>query len=274
MPTDSPQPRLTLVLLPGLDGSGLLFENLTATFGADVNVIIVSHPGDAALGYTELETIARSFLPEEQPFFLLGESFSGPIAISIAASRPPGLLGLILCCSFARNPRPALAALRSLLPLAPIAALPLPLLSYFVLGRFSSPALRLSLDQSLAQVSPAALRARARAVLSVDVTARLAQLAVPVLYLRAAEDRLVPASASRLIAALAPASVIVEFAAPHFLLQVLPTQAADSIHAFMDRHRRERPDASANTGKAGCASYASGNPGIPQTRLPETPLPG
>ncbi|UUZ51553.1 alpha/beta hydrolase [Massilia sp. B-10] len=48
----------------------------------------------------------RSRLPPAEPYFLLGESFSGPVAIALAAERPPMLLGLILSCTFARNPLP------------------------------------------------------------------------------------------------------------------------------------------------------------------------
>ena len=228
---------ITLVLLPGLDGTGLLFANFARFFGADVKIIVASYPTDVALGYSELEPIARSFLPKDQPFVLLGESFSGPIAISIAASRPPGLLGLVLCCSFMRSPRPSLAVLRPLLSVVPVASLPLALLSFFVLGRFSSPALRRSLVESLARVSPSVLRARARAALSVDLSPVLSRVDVPVLYLRASEDRVVPQSASQAIVALAPATKVVEFSAPHFLLQALPSQAATTVREFMECHR-------------------------------------
>jgi pimeloyl-ACP methyl ester carboxylesterase len=224
---------VALVLLPGLDGTGLQLSNFAASFRSNLKVIAASYPTHTSLGYPELEPIARSFLPNDQPFILLGESFSGPIAISIAASRPPGLLGLVLCCSFARNPRPSLAALSPLLSIAPVSALPLSLLSFFVLGRFSSPVLRRSFAESLAQVSPSVLRARTRAVLSVDLSAALSRIDIPVLYLRASEDRLVPQSASQEIAALAPATKIVEFSAPHFLLQVLPAQVAATVHKFI-----------------------------------------
>lgn len=224
---------VALVLLPGLDGTGLLLADFAASFGPEVEVIVASYPPDAALGYSDLEPVARSFLPKDRPFFLLGESFSGPIAISIAASRPPGLLGLVLCCSFARSPRPQFAVLRPLLSLVPVAALPVALLSFFVLGRFSSSALCGPLAKSLAQVSPAVLRARARAALSVDVSALLPGVDVPVLYLRASEDRVVPVSASRLVVSLAPSAKVVAFSAPHFLLQVLPSQAACAVREFM-----------------------------------------
>jgi pimeloyl-ACP methyl ester carboxylesterase len=224
---------IALVVLPGLDGTGLQLANFAVAFGADVKVIVASYPTDATFGYSELEPIARAFLPKNQPFILLGESFSGPIAISIAASRPPGLLGLVLCCSFARSPRPSLVVLRPLLSVVPVTSLPLALLDFFVLGRFSSPTLRQVLAKSLAQVSPPALRARARAVLSVDVSAALPHVDVPVLYLRASEDRVVPQSASQAVVTLAPVTKVVEFSAPHFLLQVLPSQVAAAVREFI-----------------------------------------
>ncbi len=77
---------VALVLLPGLDGTGLLFDEFTSALGSDVDVIVASYPVNKPLGYAELEPIARSFIPSDNPFFLLGESFSGPIALSIAAS--------------------------------------------------------------------------------------------------------------------------------------------------------------------------------------------
>jgi pimeloyl-ACP methyl ester carboxylesterase len=121
-----------------------------------------------------------------------------------------------------------------MLSVAPVRALPVSLLSFFVLGRFSSPALREELAGSLAQVAQSVLRVRARAVLSVDVSASLSHVEIPVLYLRASEDRVVPRSASQQIVQLAPSTKVVEFKAPHFLLQVVPSQAACSVREFMD----------------------------------------
>lgn len=224
---------VTLVLLPGLDGTGLLFADFVAALGPNVRAIVASYPTDVPLGYDELEPIARSFLPHDEPFFLLAESFSGPIAIAIAASSPPGLLGLVLCCSFARNPMPALGPFRFALAAVPVAALPLALLSFFVLGRFATPAHRAALAQSLALVAPVVLRARARAALSINLVSLLSQIKLPVLYLRAGEDRIVSRSSCELVSSLLPQTVVVQFPAPHFLLQVLPKPAAAAITEFM-----------------------------------------
>src|SRR4051812_12633896 len=106
--------RITLVLLPGMDGTGLMFAPFIAALGPDVDCRVVAYPTDRALDYAEHEAIARAALPGDAPYVILGESFSGPIAIRIAASAPANLMGLVLCCSFARSPQPLLACLRPL----------------------------------------------------------------------------------------------------------------------------------------------------------------
>lgn len=222
-----------LVLLPGLDGTGQLLAEFAASLSPEIKVIVASYPLETPLCYAELEAVARSFLPLDQPYFLLGESFSGPIALSIAASSPPGLRGLILCCSFARNPLPLLAPFRPIFGVVPVAALPTALLSFFTLGRFSSPTLRKALAQSLRLAAPSVLRARACAALSVDVSDRVSGIKLPMLYLRASEDRIVPKASSELIASLAPNTKIVEFEAPHFLLQTLSAPVAAVVANFI-----------------------------------------
>jgi len=75
-------------------------------------------------------------------------------------------------------------------------------------------------------------RARLRAVLSVDVTMRLSKVTVPVLYLRATEDRVVPRAASELISLTLPSVRVVEFESPHFMLQAKPAESAAQVQAF------------------------------------------
>src|SRR5262245_52178733 len=101
-----PPSEPALVLLPGLDGTGALLAGFRRTLGPGIRTIVVSYPPDPDIGYVALEGVVRALLPQDQPFVLLAESFSGPIGISIAASRPVSLRGLILVSSFARNPRP------------------------------------------------------------------------------------------------------------------------------------------------------------------------
>jgi pimeloyl-ACP methyl ester carboxylesterase len=224
---------MTLVLLPGMDGTGELFSALVAALEPERHVIVVRYPVSDAMDYNQLEAVARSALPPDTPYILLGESFSGPIAVSIAASAPGQLKGLILSCTFVRNPRPLFARLRFFVSKLPISLAPLGLVSHLLLGKFSTINLRAEITQAISQVSVSALRARLKAVLAVDVSAKLDQITVPILYLRATHDRVVPRAASELISRLSSGTRVVELDAPHFLLQAVSAKAAKQIVAFM-----------------------------------------
>ena len=96
--------------------------------------------------------------------------------------------------------------------------------------------------QALAQVSPHVMRGRMTAVIGVDASSGLSSLSVPVMYLRASQDRGVPASVSEAILAKVPQMKVVELVAPHFLLQAAPKEAAAAVNAFVSQveHATER----------------------------------
>ena len=75
-------------------------------------------------------------------------------------------------------------------------------------------------------------RARVAAILAVDCRAQLRRIEVPMLYLRARDDRLVPASAGHAIQELRPDCEFIEIDAPHFLLQTEPKSCAAAVLAF------------------------------------------
>ncbi|HKQ30265.1 MAG TPA: alpha/beta fold hydrolase [Burkholderiales bacterium] len=221
-----------LVLLPGMDGTGLLLEDFVASMGANADVVLMRYPCDEPLGYPELETNVRARLPQDRPFVLLGESFSGPIAISIAATPPANMRGLILTCTFARIPTwRGFRALARFLP--PINMPIVRLVRRRLLGPKDSPKFRTLLDRASAQLAPAARKARLCAVLDVDVTDRLSRIAMPVLYLRASQDLVIPRAASESLLQHLPHMRIEEFPAPHALLQTMPDEAGRVIERFM-----------------------------------------
>ncbi len=224
---------LTLLLLPGMDGAGSLFGQFAAALGPHLEVRVVRYPPAAALGYAALEEIAAAALPATGPFAILGESFSGPIAISLAAAHPDRLVALLLCVSFARNPLPPLTLFKPLLGMASARHAPSWLLDFWLFGRSANATLRGTLKTALAPLSNAAMRARLAAVLAVDVSAKLATLRAPVLYLRARHDRIVPPSAATEIVRRCPQTQIELFDAPHCLLQVCPEQAAQVVRDFL-----------------------------------------
>ena len=182
----------SFVLLPGMDGTGSLFSDFVSALSKDSNPIVVTYPPDQPLAYAELEALVSARLPS-QPYILVGESFSGPIAIALAAAAPAGLRGIVLVCSFAKTPVPGFVG--TLLSRLPLWRAPTRLAAAALLGRYSSSAHRARLSSAMDKVSANAWRARLRAVLSVDVISKLKAIKVPLLYLQAAHDRVVPRSA-------------------------------------------------------------------------------
>jgi pimeloyl-ACP methyl ester carboxylesterase len=225
---------VALVLLPGVDGTAKLRAEFVAALGPGIEPRIVSYPADRSLEYAELMALARAALPQDRPYVLLGESFSGPIAITIAAASPPQLVGLVLCGTFARNPHPVLGSLRWLLPLLPLGLVPMRLIGFFMLGRFASPRLLEAMRSTLAEVSMATVKARTATALGVDVRPALSNIRVPVLYLHGSEDRLVPRRCADVIASAVAQTRIVDVKAPHFLLQAAPVAAAAAVRTFIE----------------------------------------
>lgn len=223
---------MKLVLLPGLDGTGELFEPF-ATAMAGVDCRVVRYPVDRPLDYAGHAAIARGSLPDREPFVLLGESFSGPVAIAIAADNPPGLRGVVLCCSSASNPLPALAPLRRLINVAPAVKLPPRWFAPWLFARQGTPQLRRAYMRAMSRVSAVTLRARAAAVLAVDVREELRRIPVPMLYLRATADRLFRRSALQEIQRVRGDLQVARFEAPHFLLQTRPHECAGEMRRFL-----------------------------------------
>ena len=229
----------TLVLLPGMDGTGTLFAPFLEAFPADFPIKVVTYPTSLPLSYEELKEVAKQAVPPDGPLVILGESFSGPIAVSLAAELGLRVRGLVLCATFIRNPRPSLASLRAMVNVLPISIAPSILATHLLFGKFATPKLRALLKDALSRVSASVLRSRLRSVLAVDAAAALKSLRMPVLYLRATKDALVPQPASELVVQLCPHARVVSFVAPHCLMQVVPKEAAAEVVSFVRQTRNQ-----------------------------------
>jgi pimeloyl-[acyl-carrier protein] methyl ester esterase len=220
--------NIGLVLLPGMDGTGELFGPLLARLPLDLRVSVVSYP-DRPQTYAEHESWARHELPRSDPFVLLGESFSGPIAVKVASSGPPNLRGIILCASFLTCPSRALRLMRSLTPLASPKLVPGFVAQRSLLGTFATPELRAAQTRALEHVSSRTLTARLRAMADVDVRAEAKAISVPTLYLQASADRLVGTRSADEYVAHARQPRLERMEGPHLLLQANPDRCARAI---------------------------------------------
>jgi pimeloyl-ACP methyl ester carboxylesterase len=224
-----------LLILPGLDGTGARLTPFLREIEGAVPTRIIDYPPDQPLGYAELELLVRRSLPQGGRYVLLAESFSGPVAIRVAADPPPGLAGLILCGTFAKNPFPWLRAVRALAVRIPFKSLPRWLRAPLLWGSSDPNRAPPQAERASAAVAKAVIRRRLQEVLTVDVTARLADIAVPTLILVATRDRILPRSAARLLAQRIRRGEVAEIEGPHLLLQSRPAESAAAVLRFFRR---------------------------------------
>jgi pimeloyl-[acyl-carrier protein] methyl ester esterase len=237
------KPAPVLVLLPGLDGTGKLFTPFVAALTAlnpRVVVQIVAYPTDVPLGYEELEARVRAVLPQDRSYVLLGESFSGPIAIRLAAAAPSHLLGMILVGTFAKNPYPALGWAAPLAFLVPLKSLPrwvrAPLMwGSNIRGSPGGPRVPRRAERAIAGVAGAVVRRRIQALLRVDAGEALRCIRLPALIVHATKDRVVPRAATRWMSARLSGAQVEAIIGPHLLLQAAPQECAAAVMTFLNR---------------------------------------
>ncbi|MDR2187103.1 MAG: lysophospholipase [Azonexus sp.] len=230
---------MDIIILPGLTGTNrLLGEFVSALAAASpgaVRVSVIAYPTDQRLDYAALTARVRALLPSDRPFIIVGESFSGPVALSLAITPPPGLRGTVLVASFARFPSTFSPLLAAAAPLAPVRQLPAAVFSWLLLGRWATRQRRAALKQELARIPASLLRFRAAATLRVDLTARLPEITTPLLYCRATADRLVHRAAGEEIQKTIANATLIDIPGPHFLLQTQAASCAAAVIEFMGR---------------------------------------
>ncbi|PRC92748.1 alpha/beta fold hydrolase [Solimicrobium silvestre] len=223
---------LTLVLLPGMDGTGELFDPLLKELREQVDVQVIRYPATLA-GYAKLTDFVRMDLPFENDYVLLGESFAGPISVRLAAENNPKLKGLILCCSFISNPRSEMNPFEPFLPIVPIKLASTKIMISAVLGKFSNLTLCKSIQNAIQSIPVNIIRSRISAVMSVNVSDEFEKVTVPILYLRATHDWFVPNRISIDLTRRNSKVRIADIEGPHFLLQANPIVAANEIRSFL-----------------------------------------
>lgn len=225
------------ILLPGLDGTGLLFEPMKAAAPKNTSATVVCYPRRTPQTYENLLQLVSGSLPRYAPYILIAESFSGPIAIQAASLAQVQPQALILCATFATC------------PLGPISTLVVKWSSAFLfrvrppqwfvrrylLGGDAPKKLIEDFYRALGSVAVPVLQARLDSVLQINVLSRLAGLRIPVLYIHGAKDRLLGKTSLRAIRRACPNVEIATVNAPHLMLQREPEQCFELINRFIVR---------------------------------------
>ncbi|MEN0037402.1 MAG: alpha/beta hydrolase [Cellvibrio sp.] len=224
--------KITLVLLPGLNGTAGLFDPLLAVATDEYELLVISYPTHEVKSYEELtEYVLGKISSIDGRFVLVGESFSGPIAIFILAKNITNHIGTILVASFESAPY---FTFTKYLPWTFIFSVA-PMLYWLriKLSDKNTSSILKAASIELQKIKPQVLAARVRSALSVDAREALGRSAVPIIYLRAKYDIVVPKwNLSRMLA-LNPKITVITFPVQHFLLQSTPAEAWRAIDTFV-----------------------------------------
>jgi pimeloyl-[acyl-carrier protein] methyl ester esterase len=227
--------KMELVFLPGLDGTGLSYGPLGEVMPENARVTVVHYPADQKLSFGELVQCTYEQLPRNKPLILIAESFSGPIAISLASSFPSHIKGIVFCATFMKFARPFLLATAKYLPLLSLLRRPAPdFLLYFVCGGrpFSDKLLPL-FRQIEKLVKPEVMAHRIRMLHGIDATADARTLRLPCCYIQGARDKLIPVRCVVPFKKYLPGLIVKSVDGPHGILQAQPEKCAEIIMEFV-----------------------------------------
>ena len=220
---------LPILLLPGMDGTGELSKPFAEVAPPQFRPIVVSLPD--LVSYDALFAAVENEVPATGAFAVLGESFSGPLAIRLAARHRDRVVALILSNTFVSAPRSALLRLvpwRLLFSLDP----PGWISRMSMVGRRASKRDVEDIRRTAALCNPRTMAGRMDEVLTLKDDHAASGVSCPVLCLRGTEDRLVHASSADRISRAFPRVTRVEIAGPHLLLQTRPNETWAAVQRF------------------------------------------
>ena len=224
--------RVETIVLPGMNGTRLLLRDFCkAAPDSHVASSVALPSRTVAGGYPGIARHVAKSLPQDGQVLLVAESFSGPVAVNIAAHHFERVLGVVLVATFVDPPTPWPARF---LPWRFMFRLPLPtfVARWAFVGKDASIGSIRELRESVRDVPPAVLADRIKHVMYVDETAALKQCRCPLLYIRPTADRLVPERCWHTIRRLRPDAKLAEIDGPHLILQRKPKEAWRHIAEF------------------------------------------
>lgn len=219
--------NVTIVLLPGLNGTQGLFRPLVDKTPIHFKTLTIAFPAQEHSYQHLTEYVLEKISHLNGGFILLGESFSGPLALFIAQTKPHGLKGVILAATFVSAPNLKIARF---LPWAFGFRLAKCLCSLFCKDQSRS-VLGMVFNE-LKKLEPKVLAARIQSIFAVNADVALKECPVPIMYFRGEKDLVVPRKNVNRILAIRNDVEVVEFNTDHFLLQSAPVDAWNAIEAF------------------------------------------
>ena len=222
-----------IYLLPGIDGTGLLFEPLARAFGYRCRTTALSFQEETTLD-DFIESASRQ-IPGHRAL-ILAESFSGPIALGLLARYPGRFQAAILSSTFARSPFSSFLGMNTLISKSffsntTLASL---LLNRFCAGSELPQAVQELVAAVSSNIPPVVIKKRLHIMDTFDVRPLLSRISTPILYLAGLKDKLVSAGLRAELFENIPRICFKGVDGPHLLLQSQAAICADTIMNFLE----------------------------------------
>lgn len=226
-------PKVSLVLLPGLDGTEIFFAPLLRKLPGWIDPVIITYPPSGNNSYDALLRIVMQKISRLESFVILGWSFGGPLALMVAAKYPAQVSGVILCGSFVSSPRRWLTPLRFALIPPVVFVIRAVRRTRLLIPGYASPELRKAKAATWRRVKASALASRARAALSMDARIMLRECRADLMYMAATRDEVISRKHLHDIQTIAPHTQLAEIDGAHLAMFTNPAQSADCILNLM-----------------------------------------
>jgi pimeloyl-ACP methyl ester carboxylesterase len=219
------------VLLPGMDGTGTLFEPFVKELPQQVQAVPVRYPNSVHFSYEQLADRVRGELPAGQPYIVIAESYSGPVALQLA-TRPVGdLRAIVLVASFVSRPLGLWGSLMARLPLTAVFRVRPPrwILRWLLMDPATPPEIVSAVQDAIGKVPPEVLAARVKEALKADYSRQAVACPIRIVCLISESDRLLGRRASQALRRVSQRIEVVTVRAPHLLLQCAPREGLAAI---------------------------------------------
>ena len=217
---------MKLILLPGMDGTGKLFQPFINELPDEIDCSVISYPENKCLSYKELETFVFDKLPKDEDFVLLAESFSGPVGYLLAKRNLANMKGVIFVATFLQNPNKPLVNLVKLLPLSILLSLPIPefIIKHFFLGKSPNNQTFKLFKDIIKNTSSKIISFRINEIskLSLD----LDKITIKSFCIHALNDKLVPPNNLNSFTEISDSLKTIKINGPHFILQARAKECA------------------------------------------------
>jgi len=219
---------MKLVMLPGLDGTGLLFENLAQELSRKFEVTIISFEDVSGQSYQQQAAEVAEQLKNDC-IFIIAESYSGPIAYALTQLlKPNQISGIVFLASFISRPSP-IAYMAHLIPsvLFKENRFTRKSLTYFGFNSHYESQLISAVFNSINMANKIKLRNRLHNIATLQKAHNI--ISIPVTYIRPSKDRLVSRQAVNDLAKNCINYNEVSVSGGHFIAQLKPKECAEVI---------------------------------------------